>query len=72
MDTKTVTIHTRQKKTTFRLKSDGKGFNVYRVEYGVFSDSEKRIGHGSNLENAIAIARAEIGEGSITAVDIRN
>lgn len=70
MANKTITIHTKTGKTTFRLKSDGKGFNVYRVEYGVFTDSEKKIGHGSNLENALTLARTEIGEGSITKMDV--
>jgi hypothetical protein len=71
MNQKTLAVATTKGTKTYSLVPDGRGFNVYRVESGFFSSSRRDVGHGSNLENAILIARLDAGDSIVKSTRLR-
>ena len=69
MTTKTLTVETTKGTKTYTLSPTSQGFDVYRVE-GIFG-SKRNVGHGSNLENAILIARMDAGDSIVRSTRLR-
>jgi hypothetical protein len=70
MTTKTLTVDTTKGTKTYTLSPTSQGFDVYRVGSGLFS-SKRNVGHGSNLENAILIARLDAGDSIVRSTRLR-
>ena len=70
MATKTLTVETTKGTKTYTLSPTSQGFDVYRVQ-GFFG-SKRNVGHGSNLENAILIARLEAGDSIVKSTRLRD
>jgi hypothetical protein len=71
MATKTLTVETTKGTKTYSLSPTSQGFDVYRVVSGFFSSSKRDVGHGSNLENAILIARLDAGDSIVRSTRLR-
>jgi hypothetical protein len=69
---KKLIIETSKGTKTYQLSPDARGFDVYRVTTGFLSDSRKYVGHGSSLENAVAIARMDVGESIIRGTKLKD
>lgn len=69
---KKLVIETNKGTKTFQLTPDARGYDVYRVTSGFLSDTRKYVGHGSSLENAVAIARMEVGESVIRSTKLKD
>ena len=71
MATKTLTVETTKGTKTYALSPTSQGFDVYRVAAGFFSSSKRNVGHGSNLENAILVARLDAGDSIVRSTRLR-
>jgi len=69
---KKLVIETTKGTKTFQLSPNARGYDVYRVTSGFLSDTRKYVGHGSSLENAVAIARMEVGESVIRSTKLKD
>ena len=69
MTTKTLTVETTKGTKTYTLSPTSQGFDVHRVE-GFFG-SKRNVGHGSNTENAILIARLDAGDSTVKSTRLR-
>ena len=69
---KKLVIETTKGTKTYHLTPDAHGYDVYRVSSGFLSDSRKYVGHGSSLENAIAVARMDCGESVIRGTKLKD
>ncbi len=69
MTTKTLTVETTKGTKTYTLSPTSQGFDVCRVE-GFFG-SKRNVGHGSNVENAILIARLDAGDSIVRSTKLR-
>lgn len=69
---KKLVIETSKGTKTYQLKPASKGYDVYRVTSGFLSDSHKYVGHGSSLENAVSIARMDVGESLIRGTRLKD
>ena len=68
---KTLTVETSKGTKTYSLSPTSQGFDVYRVSSGFFSSSQKLVGHGGNLENAVLIARVDAGDSIVKSTRLR-
>jgi len=66
---KTLTVETTKGTRTYTLSPTSRGFDVHRVE-GFFG-SKRSVGHGSNLENAMLIARLDAGDSTVKSTRLR-
>jgi hypothetical protein len=70
MKPKTLTVETTKGTKTYSLTPAAHGFEVHRLKHGFFSCSREYIGHGSNAENAILIARLDAGDSSVRSTKL--
>ncbi|MCX6923689.1 MAG: hypothetical protein NT154_10855 [Verrucomicrobia bacterium] len=71
MKPKTLTVETTNETKTYSLSPGGQGFEVHRIRSGFFSPSRTYVGHGSNVENAILIARLDAGDSTVKSTRLR-
>jgi hypothetical protein len=71
MTPKTLTIETTKGTRNYSLSPTSHGFEVHRVGSGFFCSSRKYVGHGSNVENAILIARLDAGDSTVKSSKLR-
>jgi hypothetical protein len=62
---KKLVIETAKGTRNYTLNPASQGYDVYRVESGFFSSSKKLVGHGSNIENAVLVARVDAGDSTV-------
>jgi len=62
---KKLVIQTSNGTRNYSLFPTSQGYDVYRVVPGFFSSSKRLVGHGSNTENAILVARTDAGDSTV-------
>jgi hypothetical protein len=72
MKNKVLKIETRKNTKTFILSPDDGGYSVYNLESSLFSTQKRFVGHGCSLENAVLVARQQVGDAGIVATRLRD
>jgi hypothetical protein len=67
---KKLEIQTTKGTRNYSLSPTSQGFEVYRLESGFFTSSRKFVGHGSNVENAILVARMDAGDSIVKSTKL--
>jgi len=65
---KKIVVRDGRSDNLYKVESFGKRFVVHHVRVGFLFDSEKRVGSGSSLEEAVVLVKAHAG---CSNVDIR-
>jgi hypothetical protein len=66
---KTLTVETSKGTKTYTLSQTPQGYDVQKVT-GFFG-SKKLVGHGSNVENAVLVARVDAGDSIVRSTKLR-
>ena len=59
-----------QKVYSITSAGSGPGYNVHRMEPGLFGSTRRFIGHGGSLPNAVLIARMDVGENLVKSTKL--
>ena len=71
MSTKKIVVKTKNdKQTDFKISESNDGFTVYKIEYGTFTNTLRRLGEADEFDDALEIAKSSVG-GPIKCVDIK-